>query len=279
MRADAIVSALAPRQNRLLAVLPSADYDRLLTDLELVRLRTGKVIYEPGQSDHVHFPTTSIVSLLAATKDGRSAETAIIGRDGMVGFAVFMGACRAVVQNNGYSYRLRTAVLNREFERSGALQNLLLGYALYLLGQTAQSAICNRYHSVLQQFCRALLTRQDRLSGNELSVTHELIANNLGVRREAVTAAAGFLRSAGLIDYHRGRITVLDRTALEAQSCECYAVLKKGFRGLFPLESPGAVSALRSSFQQSNAGTRIPATGSYSRQRDQSNWNAIRESA
>ena len=279
MRVDTAASAHTPRQNRLLASLPSADYDRLLIDLELVRLQTGKVIYECGKSEHVHFPTTSIISLLSNTEDGCSTETAMIGCDGMVGFAVFMGAGRAVVQNTGYSYRLTTAVLNGEFERSGALQNLLLGYTLYLLGQTAQNAICNRYHSVLQQFCRALLTRQDRLSGNQLSVTHEMIASNLGVRRESVTAAAGFLRGAGLIDYRRGRITVLDRTALEAQACRCYAALKKGSPWLVSAESRNAVTALRSSSQQSDARTRIPATGSYSRRRDQSNRNAVRESA
>jgi CRP-like cAMP-binding protein len=278
MNGKTTAAADTPRQNRLLAALPSADYERLLADLELVRLQTGKVVYEPGLSDHVQFPTTSIVSLLSTTKDGCSAETAIIGRDGMVGFPVFRGAGRAVAQNTGYSYQLKTTVLNREFERSGALQNLLLGYTLYLLGQTAQNTICNRHHSVLQQFCRALLTRQDRSPSNELSVTHDQIAHSLGVRRESVTLAAGFLRSAGLIDYRRGRITVLDRTALEAQSCECYPVLKEGPRGLFPLESPGPVIAPRSSFQQSNVGTRIPAAGSYGRQRDQSNRNAIQES-
>jgi CRP-like cAMP-binding protein len=229
----------------LLAALPSADYERLLIDLELVRLQTGKVINEPGKSDHVHFPTTSMISLLRDTEDGCSAETAMIGREGMVGFAVFMGVGRAVVQTAGYSYRLRTAVLNREFERGGALQDLLLRYALYVLEQTGQNATCNRYHSVLQQFCRALLTRQDRLSANELTVTHELIANNLGVRREAVTAAAGFLRTAGLIDYRRGRIIVLDRAALEAQACECYAMLRERSLGVLPVESPTAVTVVR----------------------------------
>jgi CRP-like cAMP-binding protein len=216
----------------LLAALPVADYERMLPSLELVPLPLGWVVYEAGREQgYVHFPTTSIVSLLYVMEDGASAEIAVVGKDGVVGIALFMGGettpSRAVVQSAGHGYRLRAAVLKREFERGGPLQNLLLRYTQALITQMAQTAVCNRHHAVEQQLCRWLLLSLDRLSSNQLTMTQELIANMLGVRREGVTEAAGKLQKAGLIHYSRGRITVLDRPKLEARVCECYAVVKK----------------------------------------------------
>lgn len=229
----------SPRQNRLLAVLPMPDYKRLLPHLELTTLPLGEVLYESGsQLLHVYFPTTSIVSLLYVMEDGSSAEIAVVGNEGIVGVSLFMGGettpSRAVVQSAGHTYRLPGQVLKQEFDRAGPLQHLLLRYTQALLTQMAQTAVCNRHHSVDQQLCRWLLLSLDRLSSNELTMTQELIANMLGVRREGVTEAAGKLQEAKLIQYNRGRITVLDRSGLEARSCECYQVVKTEFDRLLP---------------------------------------------
>ena len=228
-----------PRQNHLLAVLPKPDSERLLPHLELVPLPLGEALYESGDRlNHVYFPTTAIVSLLYELEDGASAEIAVVGNEGIVGIALFMGGDtmpnRAVVQSEGHAYRLRGQLLKQEFNRAGALQHLLLRYTLAMLTQMAQTAVCNRHHSVDQQLCRWLLLSLDRLASNELCMTQELISNMLGVRREGVTEAAGHLQSSGLIHYSRGCITVLDRPGLEARVCECYDVVKKEFRRLLP---------------------------------------------
>ena len=228
-----------PRQNHLLAALPKPEYERQFPHLEMVPLPLGKALYESGdQLDHVYFPTTSIVSLLYELENGASAEIAVVGNDGVVGIALFMGGDtmpnRAVVQSAGHAYRLKGQLLKQEFNRAGALQHLLLRYTLAMLTQMAQTAVCNRHHSVDQQLCRWLLLSLDRLPSNELKMTQELIANMLGVRREGVTEAVGKLQSAGLIHHVRGRITVLDRPGLEARVCECYGVVRKEFRRLLP---------------------------------------------
>ena len=228
-----------PRQNHLLAALPAKDLARLLPDLEGVPMPLGHVLYEPGvQMRHVYFPTTSIVSLLYVMENAASAEIAVVGNEGVVGVSLFMGGesttSRAVVQSDGYAYRLKAQLLKDEFFRAGPMQRLLLRYTQALLTQMAQTAVCNRHHSLDQQFCRWLLLSLDRLSSNELVMTQELIANMLGVRREGVTEAAGNVQRAGLISYNRGRITVLDRPGLEARACECYAVVKKEFDRLLP---------------------------------------------
>jgi CRP-like cAMP-binding protein len=228
-----------PRQNHLLAALPESERERLFPHLELVPLPLGEALYESGgRLDHVFFPTTAIVSLLYVMEDGASAEIAVVGNEGMVGIALFMGGetmpNRAVVQSAGHAYRLKGQLLKQEFNGSGALQHLLLRYTLALLTQMAQTAVCNRHHSVDQQLCRWLLLSLDRLPSNQLRMTQELIANMLGVRREGVTEAAGKLQRAGLIDYSRGHITVLDRPGLEARVCECYEVVRKEFRRLLP---------------------------------------------
>ena len=228
-----------PRQNNLLAALPEADYARLLPDLELVPLPLGWAVYEAGgELGYVYFPTTSIISLLYVMEDGSSAEIAVTGNEGLVGIALFMGGestpSRAVVQSAGYGYRLKAAVLQREFKRGGQMQYLALRYTQALITQMAQTAVCNRHHSVEQQLCRWLLLSLDRLPSNELTMTQELIANMLGVRREGVTQAAGQLQEAGLIHYSRGHITVLDRPKLEKRVCECYAVVKRESDRLLP---------------------------------------------
>src|SRR2546430_3836023 len=228
----------APTQNYLLAALPAADYQRLLPDLELVSLPLGMAVYEPGgELNYVYFPTDSIVSLLYVMKDGASAEIAVVGHEGLVGIALFMGgestSSRAVVQSAGSAYRLASKVLKKEFEY-GPLQHLLLRYTQALITQMAQTAVCNRHHSVEQQLCRWLLLSLDRLPSNELSMTQELIANMLGVRREGVTEAAGKLQAAGLIQYNRGQIKGLDRPQLEQRVCECYAVVKRESDRLLP---------------------------------------------
>ena len=228
-----------PQQSHLLAVLPEPDSKRLLPHMELVSLPLGKALYESGvQLNHVYFPTTSIVSLLYELEDGASAEIAVVGNEGIVGIALFMGGDtmpnRAVVQSAGHAYRLPGRLLKEEFGRGGALQHLLLRYTLAMLTQMAQTAVCNRHHSIDQQLCRWLLLSLDRLPTTELIMTQELIANMLGVRREGVTEAAGKLQKAGLINYNRGRITVLDRPGLEARVCECYEVVRKEFRRLLP---------------------------------------------
>jgi CRP-like cAMP-binding protein len=228
-----------PTQNHLLAALPKTESERLFSNLELVPMILGDALYESGsQLRHVYFPTTSIVSLLYVMEDGASAEIAVVGNEGIIGIALFMGGettpSRAVVQSAGYAYRLKGQTLKDEFNRSGVLQHLLLRYTQALITQMAQTAVCNRHHSVDQQLCRWLLLSLDRLQSNELIMTQELIANMLGVRREGVTEAAGKLQNAGLIEYKRGHITVLDRPGLEALACECYGVVKKEFDRLLP---------------------------------------------
>jgi CRP-like cAMP-binding protein len=202
-------------QNRLLAALPEDVYERLHPHLEDVSLLLGQVIYEPGeQLEHIYFPTTSIVSLLYMMENGTSAEIGVVGNDGVVGIALFMGGettpNRAVVQSEGHSLKMKPSVLKEEFRRGGPFQQLLLRYTQALITQMSQTAVCNRLHTVDQQLCRWLLLSHDRLGSNELTMTQELIANMLGVRREGVTVAAGRLQEAGLIHYHRGHITIVD---------------------------------------------------------------------
>jgi CRP-like cAMP-binding protein len=233
------MSAACRRENHLLAALPAPDFERLDPHLELVALPLGEALYEPGvMLRHVYFPIDSIVSLLYVMSDGASAEIAVVGNDGVVGVSLFMGGettpSRAVVQSAGRGYRLEGELLKDEFNRAGAMQHLLLRYTQALLTQMAQTAVCNRHHSLDQQLCRWLLLSLDRLPSNELVMTQELIANMLGVRREGVTEAAGKLQQAGLIEYHRGHITVLDRLGIEARTCECYAVVKKECDRLLP---------------------------------------------
>jgi CRP-like cAMP-binding protein len=229
----------SPKQNHLLDALPAEDYARLLPDLELIAMPLGWAIYESGgHQSYLYFPTTSIVSLLYVMEGGASAEIAITGNEGLVGISLFMGGestpSRAVVQSAGSGYRLRASVLKREFALGGELQHLALRYTQALLTQMSQTAVCNRYHTLEQQLCRWLLLSLDRLPGNELRMTQELIANMLGVRREGVTEAAGRLQKDGIIKYARGRIEVLDRARLETRSCECYAVVKKEVDRLLP---------------------------------------------
>ena len=225
--------------NKLLAALPKEICERLEPHLEVVQLKLGASVYESGSKQaYVYFPVDSIVSLLYVMKDGASAEIAVVGNEGLVGISLFMGGettpSRAVVQSAGRAYRLRAKVLKSEFEFGGALQHLLLRYTQALITQMAQTAVCNRHHSVEQQLCRWLLLSADRLPNNVLTMTQDLIANMLGVRREGVTASAGKLQEAGLIHYSRGRITILDRRRLESRVCECYAVVKKEFDRLLP---------------------------------------------
>ncbi len=223
-----------PEQNRILAALPAIEFERLSPHLELVPMPLGEALYESGgRLQHVYFPTTSIVSLLYVMEDGASAEIAVVGNEGILGISLFMGGettpSRAVVQSAGYGYRLKAQLLKQEFNRAGSILQLLLRYTQALITQMAQTAVCNRHHSVEQQLCRWLLLSLDRLATDELTMTQELIANMLGVRREGVTEAAGNLQRAGLISYSRGRIAVLDRPGLEQSVCECYAVVKKEF--------------------------------------------------
>ena len=228
-----------PHQNHLLDALPTDDFQRLAPHLELIPMPLGEVLYEPGvRLRYVYFPTTSIVSLLYVMEDGASAEIAIVGNEGILGISLFMGGettpSRAVVQSAGHGYRLKAQLLKDEFGRFGRMMQLLLRYTQALITQMSQTAVCNRHHSVDQQLCRWLLLSLDRLSSNELTMTQELIANMLGVRREGVTEAAGKLQDAGLIRYRRGRITVLDRPGVEARACECYEVVKAEFDRLLP---------------------------------------------
>jgi CRP-like cAMP-binding protein len=221
-----------PNQNHLLAALPTAEFERLAAHLELVPMPLGEVLYEPGgQMQHAYFPTTAIVSLHYVMESGASAETAGVGNEGVVGISLFMGgettSSRAVVQSEGKAFRLEAQYLRAEFGRAGSWQHLLLRYTQSLITQMAQTAVCNRHHSVDQQLCRWLLLSLDRLPSDELIMTQELIANMLGVRREGVTAAAGKLQEAGVITYRRGHIKVLDRPKLETMSCECYEVVRK----------------------------------------------------
>ena len=238
----------SPRDNSLLAALPDADWERIRGHLKPTRLTLGESVYEAGGPlAHVYFPTTAIVSLLYVLADGASAEIAVVGNEGLVGVALFMGGettpSRAVVQSAGWAQRLAGPVLKEEFTRGGAMQHLLLRYTQSLLTQMAQTAVCNRHHSIDQQLCRWLLLSLDRLASDEQSMTLELIANMLGVRREGVNDAAGKLQSAGLIRYARGRIQVLDRPGVEARCCECYAVVKRESDRLMNGAASGSVPA------------------------------------
>lgn len=229
----------SPIQNHILAALPEDVRDAFFSKLERVDLSLGEVIYEAGDDLHwVYFPTDSIVSLLYVMENGASAEISVVGNDGIVGIAVFMGGVstpsRAVVQSAGTAYRLSANQLKEEFNRHGVLMTLLLRYTQSLITQMAQTAVCNRHHSIVQQLCRWLLLSLDRLPTNQLCMTQELIANMLGVRREGVTDAAGKLQKLHIIEYSRGHITVLDRPELEKMSCECYAVVKRETDRLIP---------------------------------------------
>jgi CRP-like cAMP-binding protein len=229
-----------PTQNQLVAALPKDDRQRWLSQLEPVPLDLGQVLYKPGDTiSHVYFPTTAIVSLLYVMESGASAEIAVVGNDGLVGISLFMGgestSNRAVVQSAGQGYRLASQAIKEEFKRIPVL-HLLLRYTQALITQMSQTAVCNRHHTLDQQLCRWLLLSLDRLHGNELVMTQELIANMLGVRRQGVTEAAHKLQEAGLIRYARGRISVLDRKGLEKRTCECYAVVKKEYDRLLPRE-------------------------------------------
>jgi CRP-like cAMP-binding protein len=227
------------RKNQLLASLPDSEWERWSPLLERVDMPLGEVLYESGVTlNHVYFPLTSIVSLLYVMENGASAEIAVVGNEGVVGISLFMGGestpSRAVVQSAGTGCRLPADIIKSEFDRSGAVLHLLLRYTQALITQMAQTAVCNRHHSLDQQLCRWLLLSLDRLDGSELVMTQELIANMLGVRREGVTEGALKLQKAGLIQYTRGHITVLDRKGLEARTCECYAVVKREYDRLLP---------------------------------------------
>ncbi|MEO6146465.1 MAG: Crp/Fnr family transcriptional regulator [Sulfuriferula sp.] len=227
----------SPNQNHLLAALPTAEFERILPHLELVQMPLGKVLYESGgQLQHVYFPTTAIVSLHYVTESGASTEIAGVGNEGVLGISLFMGGnttpSRAIVQTAGHGYQLQAQLLMNEFNRvggrrAGIMQHLLLRYTQALITQISQTAVCNRHHSVEQHLCRWLLLTIDRLPSNELTMTQELIAGMLGVRREGITEAAGHLQQAGFIRYRRGHITVLNRSGLESRVCECYSVVKK----------------------------------------------------
>jgi CRP-like cAMP-binding protein len=241
----------SPVQNHLLAALPPGERDRLFPHLQLVDMPLGRVLYESGDPLlHVYFPVDSIVSLLYVMENGASAEISVVGNEGLIGIALFMGGettpSRAIVQSAGYAYRLIARRLKEEFSRHGEMQLLLLRYTQALITQMSQTAVCNRHHSVDQQLCRWLLLSLDRLNSNQLIMTQELIANMLGVRREGVTDAAGKLQRLGIIQYARGQITVLDRPKLEKLSCECYAVVKRETDRLLP-ESHGALEAANGS--------------------------------
>jgi CRP-like cAMP-binding protein len=232
----------APPQNQILNALPHAERERVFPHLQLVELPLGKVLYESGgRLRHVYFPTDSIVSLLYVMENGSSAEIAVVGNDGAIGVALFMGGetttNRATVQSAGCAYRLTGTRLKREFDLHGELLHILLRYTQALFTQMSQTAVCNRHHSVDQQLCRWLLLSLDRLSSNQLDMTQELIANMLGVRREGVTEAAGKLQKLGAIEYSRGKIKVLNRPQLERYSCECYAVVRKETERLLRLGS------------------------------------------
>ena len=231
-----------PTENQLLAALPDPEWQRWQPQLERVEMPLGQVLYEAGTTlSHVYFPTTAIVSLLYVMENGASAEIAVVGNEGIVGISLFMGgdstSSRAVVQSAGLGLRLKAQIMKDDFNRAGPVLHLLLRYTQALITQMAQTAVCNRHHSLDQQLCRWLLLSLDRLQGNELVMTQELIANMLGVRREGVTEGALKLQQAGLIRYTRGHISVLDRDGLENRSCECYAVVKKEYDRLLPQRS------------------------------------------
>jgi CRP-like cAMP-binding protein len=234
-----VIEASELQQDHLLAALPADELARLSEAIAISPMPLGHVLYESGdEMRFVYFPTNCIVSLLYVLADGSSAEIAIVGNEGIVGISLFMGGettpSRAIVQSAGKAFRVASKVLKDEFRRGGPVQHVLLRYTQALITQMSQTAVCNRHHSVDQQLCRWLLMSLDRLDSNQLSMTQELIANMLGVRREGVTESAGKLQRLGLIEYSRGRITVLDRNALEAHACECYQVVKKEFERLLP---------------------------------------------
>ncbi len=226
-------------RNHIFEAMPTNEWERLLPFIETVELPLGKVLYEPGtKMSHVIFPSSAIVSLLYALENGSSAEIAVVGNEGVVGISIFMGgestSSRAVVQSAGVGYRIKSSILLDEFNRGGPIMHLLLRYTQALITQMSQTAVCNRHHSLDQQLCRWLLLSADRLTGNELIMTQELIANMLGVRREGVTEAALKIQKAGLIQYARGHITILDRHGLERRTCECYQVVKTEYDRLLP---------------------------------------------
>lgn len=234
---DIMSARQTPNQNHLLAILPAEISGRIIPNLEPVPMRLGDVLYESGsQMQHVYFPTTAIVSLHYVMENGASAEIAGVGNEGVLGISLFMGGntttSQATVQTAGYAYRLKGRWMMEEFSRAGPMMRLMLRYTQALITQMSQTAVCNRHHSVDQQLCRWLLLTLDRLPSSELTMTQELIAGMLGVRREGITEAAGNLQRAGLIRYRRGHITVLDRTGLESRVCECYAVVKNEFHRL-----------------------------------------------
>ena len=228
-----------PRRNKILAALPQGEWERWRPQLEAIELPLGEVLYESGKTlEHVYFPTTAIVSLLYVMENGASAEIAVVGFEGLVGISLFMGGestpSRAVVQSAGSGYRIPAQLMKQEFAKSAPVMHVMLRYTQALITQMAQTAVCNRHHSLDQQLCRWLLLSLDRLHGSELVMTQELIANMLGVRREGVTEGALKLQQAGLIRYARGRISVLDRPGLERRTCECYAVVKQEYDRLLP---------------------------------------------
>lgn len=232
-------SSVESARNRLLSALPPVQWQRWQLDLELVEMPSGLVLYDSGcVMSHVYFPTTAVVTLLYVLGNGASTEIAVVGNEGVVGLPAFMGggstSSRAMVLSTGHGYRLRASIMQAEFERGGPLQHLLLRYVQALITQIAQTAVCNRHHSLDQQLCRWLLLSLDRIQGTELIMTQELISNMLGVRREGVTEAALKLQKAGLIRYTRGHISVLDREGLEHRCCECYEVVKKEYDRLLP---------------------------------------------
>jgi len=265
----AVSAGHTPRQNHLLAALPLEDYERLLPDLELVPLPLGWTVHRAGDREkYLYFLTAGIVSRVYVMESGASAHLAVTGSEGVIGVASFLGGegtpSQAMVLSGGYAYRLGPDVVKNEFQQGGPLHHLLLHYTQALIAQTGQIAVCNRHHSLEQQLCRWILLCLDRLPSNELAMTQELIANMLGVRREGVTEAAGKLQKAGLIHYSRGHIAVLDRPQLEAQVCECYAVVKREYDRLLPRRTPLATlactqsrSMIRAAFQETKAVGRL----------------------
>lgn len=232
-----------PKQNHILAALQADDYARLLPDLELAKLSLGASVYERGvPMDCVYFPTTCMISLLYVMENGDSAEIAVVGNDGLVGVSVFMGgegmSSRAVVQNAGECYRLKAETMEREFALGGSLQHMALRFTQALIAQMVQTGACNRHHTLEQQLCRWLLLTLDRLPGNQISMTQQLIGNMLGVRRAGVTETTENLEKIGVIRYSGGRITVLNRAKLEKRACECYAAVKNEIKRLFAYELP-----------------------------------------
>ena len=232
-----MVAIMTPNQNHLLAALPAEIFERISPHLELISMPLGEVLYESGgQLHHVYFPTTAIVSLHYLMESGASAEIAGVGNEGVLGISLFMGGnttpSLATVQTAGSGYRLKGRLMMEEFNRAGPMLRLMLRYTQALITQISQTAACNRHHSIEQQLCRWLLLTLDRVPSNELTMTQELIASMLGVRREGITEAAGNLQRAGLISYRRGHIMVLDRSGLESRACECYNVVKKEFHRL-----------------------------------------------